>query len=323
MHCGRKMRIRTMIGTTAVSLLALCGASLAQADGPAEAGGLLAYRLPTAEVQARRPAAGAGVVLAQAGDPLVNELREQIRQLNGKLEELNFQLLQMQDQMRKQQEDNEFRFQELEKGGGGAGAAPADVRGAAELPAAERRTRTAAAGDAGTGAGAGAGTGAPPRTLGTIRFDARGQPIDETVTPGSGDTQVAALPATGDPEELYRDSYQLILSGDYDSAEAGFRDHIRRFPDNPRAADAHFWLGESLLGQDRYQEAAQVFLDANRSYPKAKKAPDMLLKLGIALSAMNQRDIACGTYREIGQRYPQASAALKERVKQEQALAGC
>jgi TolA-binding protein len=53
------------------------------------------------------------VLMAQAGDPRVSQLEEQIRQLTGKIEELNFQILQMQEQMRKVQEDNEFRFQEL------------------------------------------------------------------------------------------------------------------------------------------------------------------------------------------------------------------
>lgn len=54
--------------------------------------------------------------LAQSGDAAfrVNQLEEQVRQLNGKIEELNFLLLQMQEQLRRMREDNEFRFQELE-----------------------------------------------------------------------------------------------------------------------------------------------------------------------------------------------------------------
>ncbi len=47
----------------------------------------------------------------------VQQLEEQLRQLNGRVEEMSFQLLQMQEQLRKAQEDNEFRFQELEGGG--------------------------------------------------------------------------------------------------------------------------------------------------------------------------------------------------------------
>jgi tol-pal system protein YbgF len=139
----------------------------------------------------------------------------------------------------------------------------------------------------------------------------------------SDGTVVAALPATNDPEELYRNSYQFILSGDYSTAEQGFRDHISRFPKDTKAADAHYWLGESLLGQQKYRDAAEIFLAASKDYPKAKKAPDMLLKLGVSLVGLKQRDVACATFSEIGKRYPDISGALKDRVKQERALAAC
>jgi len=60
-----------------------------------------------------------GITPAQAQSAEVSvrviEMEERIRALNGKVEELTFQLLQMQEQMRKMQEDNELRFQELEE----------------------------------------------------------------------------------------------------------------------------------------------------------------------------------------------------------------
>ena len=71
--------------------------------------------IPKAGIRGGEAAAdGATLRLAQAGDPRVTALEEQIRQLSGTIEELNFQILQMQEQMRKMQEDNEFRFQEIE-----------------------------------------------------------------------------------------------------------------------------------------------------------------------------------------------------------------
>lgn len=302
------------------------------------------------------------VLLAQAGDPRITELQEQIRTLSGTLEELNFQILQMQEQMRKMQEDNEFRFQEIE------GGAPKKKSDAA--PATDGTTKAAVAEQPATGTAPSDGaksdaaasdpvaaaiaTSQPPvsdpaqpaagdpaavQTFGTITFDASGnvvggavgdQAITPSTTPPGGEaapaedqTTVAALPATDDPEELYRNSYEFILSGDYGTAEAGFRDHIARFPSDSKTADAHFWLGESLLGQQKYRDAAEVFLAANRDYPKSKKAPDMLLKLGVSLAGLEQRDVACATFGEVAKRYPNASAALKERLKQEQARAAC
>ena len=60
----------------------------------------------------------------------VGQLEEQIRSLNGRIEEMSFQLLQMQEQIRKFQEDNEFRFQDLEGGKSGA----TQKNGALETP---------------------------------------------------------------------------------------------------------------------------------------------------------------------------------------------
>ncbi len=289
------------------------------------------------------------IQLAQAAtDPRVVALEEQVRRLSGTIEELNFQILQLQEQLRKLQEDNEFRFQELEKKSQAAGdgvkaadagksdrAAPADVAttGTADGTAQANGSSieqiitedqgVPAAGDA-----TAQGAGEPPKNFGTLTVDADGNVVDsnaqaDAAQHGADDTVVAALPQTNDPEELYRNAYQFILSGEYSTAETGFRDHIARFPQDARAPDAHFWLGEALLGQKKYRDAAEVFLGASKDYPNAKKGPDMLLKLGIALVGLNQRDVACATFGEVGKRYPDASGALKARVKQEATLAAC
>ena len=332
------MHFRSILSGT-LALLVSGGLAFAGNSAPSRAGG----------VPAPVPAVGlpgvfgaeAGeetIILAQAGDPRITALEEQVRQLSGTIEELNFQILQMQEQMRKMQEDNEFRFQELEKksdaGAGGNNVAataqpPANSSGSGAQPGTAATTPTEPrAGDVAT-APDGQGTGAPPREFGTITFDAQGNvksgvAADTTADGAASDgTTVAALPSTDDPEELYRNSYEFILSGDYPTAEAGFRDHIQRFPADQKTADARFWLGESLLGQQKYRDAAETFLAANKDYPDSKKAPDMLLKLGVSLVGLNQKDVACATFGEVVRKYPNASGALKERVKQEQALAAC
>lgn len=266
-------------------------------------------------------------------DPRVGQLEEQIRQLTGTIEELNFQILQMQDHLRRMQEDYELRFQELEERRSDAGPAPS--RDAAPRDTASAATPDNSSGDDEFYANVprvedGATVrGEPPRQLGSITFDAAGNPIGAVtappaVTTATADNQtVAALPTGSTDDEIYRNSYQFVLSGDYDTAEAGFRDLIERFPNSQHAADANFWLGESLLAQQKTREAAEIFLAANRNFPQARKAPDMLFKLGVSLAAMNQRDLACATFSEVLQRYPQTTDALRERLKQEQATASC
>ncbi|CAG1009310.1 MAG: tol-pal system protein YbgF [Rhizobiaceae bacterium] len=317
------MRFRSILSGT-LAMLLLSGAGAWAQDS----GGQGVFRLPKVDLPG---VFGGGtrseVQVAQAGDPRITALEEQIRQMNGTIEELNFQILQMQEQMRKMQEDNEFRFQELEQKKSDTGAKSGRVVAGADTQAAPDGTPAPSDGSGATTAGE------PPRTFGTIVFDADGNvkgagagdqaaggvQADET----ADDTTVAALPPAGDPEELYRNSYEFILSGDYKTAEAGFREHIDRYPADAKTADAHYWLGEALLGQQKYRDAAEIFLAANRNFPSSKKAPDMMLKLGVSLAGLNQRDLACATLGEIGKRYPNASAQFKQRVKQEQALASC
>lgn len=351
------------------------------------AGGLSLPKIGLPKLFGSKEQPSGSITVAQAGDPRVTAMEEQLRSLSGTIEELNFQILQMQEQIRKMQEDNEFRFQELEQKKTDAGApsdsnvASAPAIGPATQAPVNQATSPAPAGqvaseedgsagvpmepeilvDNGTGdpawsnsGAAGAeGLGAPPKTFGTITFDDKGnvtggsetdqtQSVQATgevsgattlpaptgvastdTTPAPPETQVAALPSTDNADELYRNSYEFILSGDYSTAEQGFRDHITRFPQDQKSADANFWLGEALLGQKKYRDAAEVFLAANKQFPSSKKAPDMLLKLGVSLVGLDQRDVACATFAEIGKKYPDAPGALKERVKQEQALAAC
>ncbi|HTV68142.1 MAG TPA: tol-pal system protein YbgF [Rhizobiaceae bacterium] len=327
------MKFRAILNG-ACAVLIMTGA--AAFSGPAiaqESGGLLGrLGLPGVfgsknEEPARETVpANRNVQFAQAGDPRITALEEQVRQLSGTIEELNFQILQMQEQMRKMQEDNEFRFQELEKRGDGGGKTNRTVARAPDATA-------SASGGTALPDGVEDGTKLPTPSLGNITVAPDGTvkssggsiipPADGEPMDSHDGTTVASLPSSENPEELYRNSYEFILSGDYSNAEAGFRDHINRFPSDARTSDAHFWLGESLLGQQKYRDAAEVFLAANKDYPDSKKAPDMLFKLGVSLAGLNQRDVACATFSEVGKRYPAASGSLKERVKQEQAATGC
>ncbi|RFC67817.1 tol-pal system protein YbgF [Mesorhizobium denitrificans] len=345
------MQLRSLL-SGAVAALLFCGAAQAASLGgtpPTPQGGLPGVF----SAQKQAP-----VLMAQSTN---QALDEQLRQMNGRIEELNFQIMQLQEQIRKMQEDNEFRFQELEDKKTDAGGAkaprkhtmadPAPQPGAPSEPPATNTTAPAdrpsieelasAPSDAATPPANGAQNGEPEKSFGTITFDQSGNVVggsvgDTTVgtrdpnaalpqegTDTSDDTVVAALPPSNNPDDLYRSSYESILAGQYKTAEAGFRQHVERFPDDARAPDAQFWLGESLLGQQKYREAAEVFLAANKKFPKAKKAPDMLFKLGVSLVGINQRDVGCATFTEVSKRYPNASPALKKRIEREQVEAKC
>jgi tol-pal system protein YbgF len=294
-----------------------------QASLPGPHFGASAAPVPKADVPGKTP-----VIRVQ--DAVGNvQVEEQIRLLNGKVEELTFQILQMQEQVRKLQEDNEFRFQELEKSKQGSAAPKAkaadDTASAApETPKDPSKVRVITTDNSGNGdsvADVIDGTaGAPAQDLGTVKFDENGNPVGSAT---AAPDKVAAIPPADNPAELYKTAYEHILSGEYPSAEAAFRAHIKDFPADPQTADARYWLGESLIGQERYRDAAEVLLKAQKEFPKSKKAPDMLLKLGVSLSALDNKDVACATFAQVSKKYPRAAPAVMERLAAEQAKAGC
>ena len=258
------------------------------------------------------------IIPVQALDPRVGQLEEQVRGLNGRIEELNFLVLELQEMLRKQQKDNEFRFQELE---GGKGAAPKQSGDATDvMPQTDAQTGTQT--DVAAGTDATPQNGAPEQNLGTVTFDANGNPINGKVDGGTA-LAGAAIPAGLGDGELFEASYNLVLAGDYSAAESALKEHVSRFPKSKRASDAKYWLGESQLGQEKYADAAENFLAISRNFPKSERAPEALLKLGISMAALKKNDIACATFAEVGKRYPNADAALKSRIDTEKAAAQC
>ena len=300
---------------------------------------------------------GGTTAFAQANDQRVIQLQEQVRNLTGKLEEMNFQILQMQEQMRKIQEDNEFRFEELEKKKKADAGSDASINTAAADSAAvgsadetgDKEPRHTTAADAGNdnvaqdntdlqpaqdatadNSADSVATGQQtqitvasqaPRALGSIRFDASGNVIGGSLT--EEPAQPVALPQTDNPNELYNAAYQYILAGDYRSAEVGFRAHIDRYPADPMTSDARYWLGEALYGQERYAESATVFIDMQRDYPDSKRGAENMLKLGMAMAKLNDREVACATFAKVGSRFPSAAPAILKRVDEERKLNHC
>jgi tol-pal system protein YbgF len=141
--------------------------------------------------------------------------------------------------------------------------------------------------------------------------------------PSATGAQLATLPPTARPQDEYDLAYGYVLHKDYALAEQGFRDFLRKYPEERLVPDAQYWLGESLYQQQRYRDAAESFLAVSTKFERTGKAPDSLLRLGQSLAALNKRDAACATLAEVGRKYPKASAGVKRGVTQEQKRAHC
>jgi tol-pal system protein YbgF len=281
----------------------------------------------------------------------IGQLEERIRVLTGQIEQLSYQMRELQDQMRRMQEDNEYRFQQLEGGTPGKRSeiAPSAAPGSTApglSPDGTPQTGTLVApgggfatlpadgsgdGDWDQSGGYQGGNGLP--SDGPIDLSALANGLEtvpgtgQDAGPGPGlstnDDQIASVIGSGDPRTDYDQAYSLAVNGDYAGAERGFRMFLENYPDDALSANAQYWLGESLLAQQNFREAADAFLKTYTDHPGNSKGPDSLLKLGVSLRGLGEKDAACATFSELLSKFPNAAPAVLSQARDERRRAQC
>jgi len=128
--------------------------------------------------------------------------------------------------------------------------------------------------------------------------------------------KTAATPADAPPvEQLYQTAY-----GDYNAAKnalaaSEFADVVKYYPDNNLSGNAHFYMGEILMKQNKPGLAAKQYDAVLEQYPGNSKIPAAQLHKANALIAMKQPDAATRELHSLIQRYPNSPEALAARTK--------
>ena len=242
----------------------------------------------------------------------LDRLEAQIRQLTGTVEQLQFRNQQLEQHVRRPQEDTEFRLQEL---GSKSGARPSARSPTPPLTSAPASTSTVKRGDAFDPS---QNPGAPgaPQTLGTIA----GRDHD---TAAAANPVVASAPAGQTPKDDFDIAYSFMVRKDYALAEDGFRGFLKRYPNDKLTPEASYWFGESMFQRQRYREAAEAFLSVSTKHESSPKAPDALFRLGQSLAALGEKEAACASLGEVTRKFPRASASLRQSVEREQKRVRC
>ena len=221
----------------------------------------------------------------QAAAAQVNQMQQmqsQLRDMQGQIEELQHQLQLLQDKSKDQYVDLDSRLGRLEAGNQ-QGTAPAS---ASSAPAA-----SAVAPAAGSSAAA-------PAQAATS--------ADKPLSAGDR----AAMEAS------YDAAFKTLRGGDYVGASRQFRTFIEKYPDQPLASNALYWLGESYYVTTNYKVALEAFQQLLSRFPQSEKAPDALLKVGYCQYELKQVPAAATTLKAVISKYPGSKAAslAKERL---------
>jgi tol-pal system protein YbgF len=134
-------------------------------------------------------------------------------------------------------------------------------------------------------------------------------------------------PPAADPKAAAADAFtkarQLMLSGDYDTAETAFSDYVTTYPDTPRTPEARYWWGKTLAVRGDYVKAAGAFIGAIRGWPQTAWAPDAVVELARSLVQLKKPTDACQTLTELGRKYPKAPPAVMTRAATVRLQAKC
>jgi tol-pal system protein YbgF len=118
-----------------------------------------------------------------------------------------------------------------------------------------------------------------------------------------------------DDEKAYREAYLLVRRGSLDEAVPILEAFIKNHPKSRHASDAVYWLGESLYGQGRYDEAVLQFDRVIKEYQGSKKELSALLKQGQAFAKMGDAKSARIIFQQLINENPHTAQARIAKAK--------
>ena len=269
------------------------------------------------------PPAGAGAAAGSEPSAALSQLQitsdsleEQMRRLTGQVEQLDFQMRQLNDRMDRLVADVDFRLRELEDGSGGSQASrsggppvaptvpqsPGEVTVQGEGPGTIGTLTESQLRAAGITPGGDAASGTTTSTTSTTTAAASGAPV--------------TLPE-GSAQDQYSYARQFLLKRDFVSAEQALAAFVQNHPEDGLAGNAQYWLGETFYVRGDFQTAARTFAEGFQRYPDSDKAPDNLLKLGMSLAQLDLKDDACITLKKLRVEYPEAPTSIVQRADRE------
>jgi tetratricopeptide (TPR) repeat protein len=105
-------------------------------------------------------------------------------------------------------------------------------------------------------------------------------------------------------DQLFAEAKALSAHEEWRGAIAHFRRFLREHPDDPRAAEARFWIGFSLVKSDEFDEAVRALEPFRTALAQDKWADDALLQLGHAYRGREENDLALASWKLLLEKHP-------------------
>jgi len=107
------------------------------------------------------------------------------------------------------------------------------------------------------------------------------------------------IPEDLNAQKIYRTAYKALTSADYEKSALWFSAVIDRFPKENLAENAHYWLGEIHLVENKPTDAIVALKNGLVAFPNGSKAPSYLLKMGEAFIALDKKKHAKSVWEKL------------------------
>jgi tol-pal system protein YbgF len=130
--------------------------------------------------------------------------------------------------------------------------------------------------------------------------------------------QAAGTPETvagvgGNAEAMYQAAREAHNRGSLSTAQRAYEDFIEQFPTHALAPDAHFFLADVLIQQDRPDDALETLQQIPTLFPTAARVPEVLFRIATLQREAGDEDEARATLERIVATYPDASITFLAR----------
>lgn len=116
--------------------------------------------------------------------------------------------------------------------------------------------------------------------------------------------------AHGNEQAAYDHAVNLVLQDkDYAAAIPAFARFITQYPESNYVPNSHYWLGQLLFAQKRFDQAKAQFSRVVEAYPQSTKRAESLLKLGLIAEQQQDTAKARGYLEQVLSEYGNSSSA--------------
>ena len=127
--------------------------------------------------------------------------------------------------------------------------------------------------------------------------------------------KIAALKKPDDKAAVYALARDQEEKGEKGIAREIYEEYVRKWPSDPKAADAGYRAGELLFAQGRFRDALLAYGRIAEDFPRSDRAPPAMLGAAESMVRLEMKSDAISVLGQLVERYPKTDAAAKARAR--------